>query len=188
MVKFYDISVEEFKGKLIFVIKLDQMELINNEKYERISVTLMNRAMDPNIEVTDKKYFSVQSENHIWWLGLFRISKESHETLKWVFLSNFNTHNNCLTQNGGKLEVDGYGSYSVEWHLAADLKTLKCMYNVSHGANGKHSCIYCMHTRNKEKLPSGGWSNGIMSCKQDIIPNRDEMDKNMDPIIPIPLT
>lgn len=79
MVKFYDISVEEFKGKLIFVIKLDQMELINNEKYERISVTLMNRAMDPNIEVTDKKYFSVQSENHIWWLGLFRISKESHE-------------------------------------------------------------------------------------------------------------
>ena len=57
MVKFYDISVEEAKGKFIFVIKLDEMELINNEKYERIPVTLMNRAMDPNIEVTDKKYF-----------------------------------------------------------------------------------------------------------------------------------
>ena len=55
MVKFYDISVEEEKGKLVFVIKLDEMELINNEKYEIIYVTLMNRDMDPNIEVIDKK-------------------------------------------------------------------------------------------------------------------------------------
>ena len=55
MVKFYDISVDEAKGKLIFVIKLNEMELINNDKYERISITLMNRAMDPNIEVTNKK-------------------------------------------------------------------------------------------------------------------------------------
>ena len=73
------------------------MEPINSEKYETFSITLMNRAMHPKIEVTDKKYFSVQSENRIWWLGLFRISKESHETLKWVFLSNLNTHNNCFT-------------------------------------------------------------------------------------------
>ena len=63
----------------------DEMELINSDKYEIVYITLMNRAMDPKIEVTNKKYFSVQSENHIWWLGLFRISKESHETLKWVF-------------------------------------------------------------------------------------------------------
>lgn len=55
MVKFYDISVEEAHEKLIFVVKLDEMELINREKYERVSITLMNRAMDPNIEVTDKK-------------------------------------------------------------------------------------------------------------------------------------
>ena len=79
----------------------DEMELFNNEKYEIISVTLMNRAMDPNIEVTNKKYFSFQSENRIWWLGLFHISKESHETLN-GFFSNFNTHNNCLTYNVGK--------------------------------------------------------------------------------------
>ena len=63
MVKFYDISIEEAHGKLVFVIKLDEMELINSEKYERVSITLMNRAMDPKIEVTDKKYFSAQSEN-----------------------------------------------------------------------------------------------------------------------------
>lgn len=50
MVNCYDILVEEAHGKLIFVIKLDEMELINIEKYERVSITLMNRAMDPNIE------------------------------------------------------------------------------------------------------------------------------------------
>ena len=57
MVKFYDISVEEEKGKSIFFIKLDEIELINNEKCEIIYVTLMNRAMDPNIEEIDKKIF-----------------------------------------------------------------------------------------------------------------------------------
>ena len=55
MVKFYDIFVEEANGKLIVFIKLDKIELINNEKYERIFVTLMNSSMDPNIEVTNKK-------------------------------------------------------------------------------------------------------------------------------------
>ena len=72
----------------------------------------------------------------------------------------------------GNLYAKGYGSYEFECH---DLKTLKCMYNIGHGGNAKHSCIYCMHTRKKEKLPSGGWSNGIMSCKQDISPNQDDM-------------
>ena len=32
---------------------------LNSEKYEIVYSTLMNRAMDPKIEVTDKKYFSV---------------------------------------------------------------------------------------------------------------------------------
>ena len=89
---------------------------------------------------------------------------------------------------GEKLDVDGYGSYEVELHLVAYLKTLKCRYNVGHGADANHSCIYCMHTRKKEKVPSGGWSNGVTSCRQELSPNRDEMDKNMDPIFPIPLT
>ena len=116
IVKFYDISVEEAKGKLIFVIKLDEMELLNNEKYEIISVTLINRAMDPNIEVTDKKYFSIQSKNHIWWLGLFHISKESHEKLKWFFFIYQTSIPTTITSHrmGKKLEVGGYGSYSVE--------------------------------------------------------------------------
>ena len=188
MVKFYDISIEEAHGKLVFVIKLDEMELINAEKYERVSITLMNRAMDKNINNTDKKYFSVQSEDHIWWLGLFRIDKESHDSLKWVFHQTSIPTTIASYNMGEKLYVEGYGSYEVEWHLAVDLKTLKCMYNIGHGANAKHSCIYCMHTRKKEKSPSGGWSNGIMSCRQDMPPNRENLDKNIDHILPIPLT
>jgi hypothetical protein len=62
------------------------------------------------------------------------------------------------------------------------------MYNVGHGANAKHIFIYCMHTRKKEKLPSSGYPNGIMSFQREIIPNRDEMDKNMGPTLHIPLT
>ena len=107
--------------------------------------------MDPNIEVTDKKYFFVQSKNHIWWLGLFHISKESHETLKWVFFFYQTLIPTTIASQrmGEKLVVDGYGSYEVEGHLSTDLKKLKCMCNFGHGANAKNSCIYYMHTRKK---------------------------------------
>ena len=56
MVKFYDISIEEAHGKLVFVIKLDEMELINDEKYERVSITLMNRAMDKILIILIKSF------------------------------------------------------------------------------------------------------------------------------------
>ena len=47
--------------------------------------------------------------------------------------------------------------------------------------------IVCTQGKNK-KVPSGGWSNGVTSCRQYLSLNRDEMDKHMDPIFPIPLT
>ena len=43
-----------------------------------------------------------------------------------------------------RLNVPGIGDFNVEWHLAGDLKSLKCMYNVSHGATSKHPCLYYM--------------------------------------------
>ena len=71
MVRYYDISIEEACGKLIVVLKLDEMELINNEKYERVSITLMNHALDPNLDKTSDKYFQVQSEDHLFLLEIF---------------------------------------------------------------------------------------------------------------------
>ena len=73
-----------------------------------------------------------------------QVDKEDHELLKWAF-----DHTEIPTiidrqTKGEKLIVDGIGDFVVEWHLAGDLKTLKCMYNVSKRANSKTPCLYCM--------------------------------------------
>ena len=45
MVDFYDIGLDEVNGLLKFVIKMDECEIINEKKVERVTVTLMNRAL-----------------------------------------------------------------------------------------------------------------------------------------------
>ena len=157
MVRYYDISTKEACGKLIVVLKLDEMELVNNEKYERVSITLMNHALDPKLDKTSDKYFQVQSEDHLFWLGIFRVNKESHESLKFVFRKTSLPLIMASHAAGEKMYVEGYSSYFVEWHLAADLKTLKCMYNISHGANATHDCLYCMKKKDRS------WRSGILS-------------------------
>lgn len=74
---------------------------------------------------------------------------------------------------GVPLNIPGIGTFNIEWHLAGDLKTLKCMFNVSHGANSKHPCLYCMKTA-KDMTRSTGIS-------------RDREDPNWKPVLPIPL-
>ena len=63
--EFYNITLEECKGVLKFVIKLDECEIVKEKKIERVTITLMNRALDSSITKTNSKYFSVQSEKHI---------------------------------------------------------------------------------------------------------------------------
>ena len=46
----------------LFVIKLDESEIVKGQKMECVSITLMNRALDPRVTPKDPKYFSVQSE------------------------------------------------------------------------------------------------------------------------------
>ena len=72
MVKFYGLTFEECKGILKFVIKLDECEVAKEKKMsERVTITLMSRALDTSLTEASSKYFSVQSEKHIWWLGSF---------------------------------------------------------------------------------------------------------------------
>ena len=59
MVEFYNITLEECKGVLKFVIKLDECEIVKEKKIERVTITLMNRALDPSTTKTSSKYFSV---------------------------------------------------------------------------------------------------------------------------------
>ncbi len=72
-VHFFDMSREECNGVLKFVLKLDECEVLKNRKLERVTITLMNRAMDPTLTKEDPRYFSVQSENNILTLGSFEV-------------------------------------------------------------------------------------------------------------------
>jgi len=68
-------------GPLIFVLKLDEAEVQRKKKFERVSLTLMNHALDPKIRSSDERYFSVQSKQEIWPIGCFQVDKESYEIL-----------------------------------------------------------------------------------------------------------
>ena len=117
MVQFYDITQEECNGILKFVIKLDESEIVKGQQMERVSITLMNRALDPSVNPKDPKYFSVQSENDIWWLAAFEVAKEDHAILK-AFFNLIEIPDIIRRQSNGEiLHVDGYGDFIIERHL-----------------------------------------------------------------------
>lgn len=196
MVVFYDMTVAECNGLLKFVIKLDESEIVKGQKLERVSITLMNRALNTRIAEDDQKYFSVQSENEIWWLAAFAVPKEDHEVLK-VFFGLTGYPDVIKRQSDGEpLHVEGYGDYNVEWHLAGDLKTLKCMYGCSNAANAKMPCLFCMRERITDANGKKCWAN---EARVGGAPTRDAMvlgangdmvykDEKWDPVLPIPLT
>jgi hypothetical protein len=63
-------------GPLIFVLKMDEAEIVKQEKMERVSITLMNRALNsPNLSTKDVHYFSVQLEGEIWPIATFKYLK-----------------------------------------------------------------------------------------------------------------
>ncbi len=65
----------ELAGRpLIFVIKLDEAEIVHSQKMERVSITLMNRALNPEITVQSPEYFAVQSEREIFPVACFQVS------------------------------------------------------------------------------------------------------------------
>ena len=111
---------------------------------ERISISLMNRVLDFSVCKRDTPSYKVESAMEIWWIGSTQVPLEIHETLKWLF-----SHSNIPTiienQNlGESLDVDGVGSFTVEWHLSVNLKALKAMFRICGGANTKYTCLYCM--------------------------------------------
>ena len=140
MVRYYDLTLEETGGKLIFVLKL---QVVKGQRLERVSLTLMNRALegkqleieDDNVEqviggnkkINKQQYYGVQSEKNIWWQSAWALPHESHDTLRWYFERADIKHIISLQVHGQKLQVSGIGNFDIEWHLGGDLKTLKCM-------------------------------------------------------------
>ena len=76
-VQFFVITWQECGGVLKFVLKLNECEILKNRKIERVTITLMNRALDPSITKDDKRLFSVQLENNILPLGSFEVRSKS---------------------------------------------------------------------------------------------------------------
>jgi len=137
----------------------------------------MNRALNNDIQVGSPEYFAVQSEREIWPIRCFQVQKESHEVLSWVF-SQTKIPALIENQNNGQLLcVPGVGDFKVEWHLATHIKTIKCMYGLSHGACSTYNCIYCSHERVKPIVgtkaqalatfgkKSSGWGRGLFCLK-----------------------
>lgn len=90
---------------------------------------------------------------------------------------------------GEKLNVAGVGEFEIEWHLAADLKTLKALFGCKGGANAKYACLYCLL-----QWAKGQWKGGACKCAQHKPPERDsaasvkrQRPEKWDPILPIPL-
>jgi hypothetical protein len=97
--------------------------------------------------------------------------------------------------------VDGVGEFQVEWHLSADMKTIKCMYGLGHGANAPNSCIYCMQQRTKPQHGTNQsaaqasrarvkhtWKGGLFAASVSAKPVDMRDHSRWKPILPIPLT
>ena len=169
----------ELQGKpLIFVLKLDEAEIVHGVKMERVSITVMNRALDSSIDLDSDRYFSVQAKREIWPIAAFQIPCETHAILRWVF--NLTKIPAVIKAQGAGqlLEVNGIGSFAVEWHIAADMKTIKAIYGLSQpGPNSPECCIYCNQTRVKHVVMANAqaeatmnnqkyaWNDGLFSNK-----------------------
>ncbi|KAH7424245.1 hypothetical protein KP509_12G097000 [Ceratopteris richardii] len=124
----------------------------------------------------------------LWWVGCAQVPSESHKTLKWLF-SQTNIPNVIQGHHVGELlNVKDYGNFQVEWHLSGDLKTLKCMFGISGGANSKYPCLYCMQSPGTNGWMARAEGEEAPSRQNVILRNYSSSSMIWDPIRPIALT
>lgn len=201
------VLIEVHGDPLIFCLKLDEAEIIYGQKMERVSITLMNRALDPTFTSmspkelkADPRYFSVQSEREVWPIASFQVPKESHVVLDWVFKQTSIPGLIAAQDNGQLLMVPDVGEFKVQWHLSADMKTIKVMYGLKHGANCLHTCIYCNQERTKPTITTAAqalltlskktssWEGGLFTTTVHAKPLVGARTHGRwRPILPIPL-
>ena len=87
----------------------------------------MNRALNPDIQRSNEKYFSVQSKQEIWPIVAFQVEKDSYEMLSSVFERTKFLGLISAQFNGQMLHVDGVDDFNVQWHMVVDMKTIKAM-------------------------------------------------------------
>ena len=69
MVRLYRISVSKCSGKIIFVLKLDEAQILKCQKMERLSISIMNISLEYNQCRRDTPGCKVQLKMELWWIG-----------------------------------------------------------------------------------------------------------------------
>ena len=219
LVNFYDIKPDECVDKTLKIcLKLDETVWASDKKMERLTLTVMNGALNKNARVQPdvfrREWFKVQSETEIWPCGMFEVSKEDHKTLK-RHLQASQLNDTIKRHNAGeKLKVklqnasgeDYMAEFGVEWHAAGDLKTLKVCNGCQSGPCVKRACLFCIHERLPAKKTPGGvavrgsWTGGTLKTRDPEsfgpAPDRDKQDAagvytndaDWDPCFAIPLS
>lgn len=193
--------ISELAGEpLKFCIKLDEAEIVHAQKLERVSITFMNRALNTEITRQSPQFIAVQSEREIWPIGCFQVPKESYEILDWVFKQTRIPALVSAQEAGQKLHIPGIGDFNVEWHLSGDMKSIKCMYGLPHGACASQRCIYCQQERSKTVIATAeeaaaafskrpqSWSGGLFSTRHHAKPVTGvAAQERWKPILNIPM-
>lgn len=73
--------------------------------------------------------------------GDFDLPNETHNTAAWCFQETNILDFIAQQNNGKKVYGASVRSLNVRWHLAGNLKTLKCMLGYKLGVNTMFSCI-----------------------------------------------
>ena len=65
MIKYYGLAHEECNGKVIFVLKLDECQIVKGHRLERVSLTLMNKALQGQDMEEHQFHDAEQEEEHV---------------------------------------------------------------------------------------------------------------------------
>lgn len=163
MIQYYGLTLKETGGNVVFVLKLDECQVVKDQRLKRVSLTLMSQALrgkplesqkldasqdsDDRCQGHKQDYYGVQSKKNIWWQAAWVLPKETHDTLRWYFARFGIQHAISCHVNGEKLDVLGICCFNIEWNLGGNLKTIKCMLGCKMGTNTIFSCVYYCHSK-----------------------------------------
>jgi hypothetical protein len=118
---------------------LDGCRCAKGDEWERVGVRIMNQIRKSPHAV------NIQSSSDVFLVGMFKIQKEDHQTLK-AKLAPLNVEVKDFRGVGGHppatVDLLGLGQLPVKIRLGADLKTAHAIYNVQSGHNSPFQNLF----------------------------------------------
>ena len=115
----------------------------------------MYLTLNKNITPSISQYFNVQFECEVYPFDCFQVEKESHTILSWVFKQNKFPKSIVAQESGQLLKVLRVGDLKIQWHISANMKSMKCLYGQSHGAQAKLVCMFYLQESTKNIIGIG---------------------------------